>query len=275
MRRDPIALRLKLATCPGLDHNFLLSGAGRSYFIAMRLVPFSLLLLLAARAIGFAAQNPVGNSDQCLVVMAKDWESPTGVLRAFEGTDIPVVLGKKGLGWGAGLVDPRGEGPRKVEGDNKVPAGIFALGPAFGYATAEHARWIKLPYVALTSESEGVDDPHSRYYNQLVERSKVGVVDWHSSEQMRRADDLYKWGIFVAHNPAATPGAGSCIFIHIWRNPSAATVGCTAMAEEKLLGLLRWLDPGFHPILVQMPRSEYDKFQSVYELPDFGGKTTR
>jgi L,D-peptidoglycan transpeptidase YkuD (ErfK/YbiS/YcfS/YnhG family) len=245
----------------------------------MRLVRFSLLFLLGTGAIAAAAPDPLQKSTQCLVVVAKDWNSPTGLLRAFErpsadgawkirGTEILVVLGKKGLGWGLGLIDAKGDGPRKIEGDNKVPAGIFALGPAFGYATAESARWIKLPYVPLTAETEGVDDPHSRYYNQLVERSKVARVDWRSSEQMRRTDDLYKWGLFVAHNPAATPGAGSCIFMHIWRNSSAATVGCTAMPEQNLVELLRWLDPAAHPVLVQMPRHEYAAMQSEIALPD-------
>lgn len=224
-----------------------------------------------------AASNPLSDSRQSLVVVAPTWNSRTGTLRAFErtgnewkirGVPIPVVLGKNGLGWGLGLNDAKKEpGPRKAEGDKRVPAGIFRLGPAFGYAPATSARWMKLPYVPLTPETEGIDDPRSRYYNQLVERSKVAQVDWHSSEQMRRDDDLYKWGLFVAHNPAATPGAGSCIFLHIWRNPSAATVGCTAMREQDLLRLLRWLDPNEHPVLVQMPRREYETRQSKFGLP--------
>jgi L,D-peptidoglycan transpeptidase YkuD (ErfK/YbiS/YcfS/YnhG family) len=243
----------------------------------MRLISTSLLLLVAAITAS-AAQDPLRNSRQCLVVIAKDWNSTTGVLRAFvrprtagswkiRGTDVPVVLGKSGLGWGLGLVEAKGGGPPKIEGDNKVPAGIFRLGSAFGYAPAQRARWIKLPYVALTAETEGVDDPHSRYYNQLVERSKIARVDWRSSEQMRRPDDLYKWGIVVAHNSAATPGAGSCIFLHIWKDSSAATVGCTAMAEQNLIQLLRWLDPAAHPVLVQMPRRDYAVVQPKFALP--------
>jgi len=177
-------------------------------------------------------------------------------------------MGKNGLGWGLGLIDAKGHaGPRKIEGDNRVPAGIFRLGPAFGYAPARSASWIKLHYVPLTKTTEGVDDPRSRYYNQLVDPSKVARVDWRSSEQMRRTDDLYKWGIFVAHNPTAAPGAGSCIFLHIWRNSSAATVGCTAMAEPDLLRLLRWLDPAAKPVLVQMPRREYEESRSEFGLP--------
>jgi D-alanyl-D-alanine dipeptidase len=84
---------------------------------------------------------------------------------------------------------------------------------------------------------------------------------------MMRTDDLYKWGIVVAHNPAAQPGAGSCIFLHIWKNSSAPTAGCTAMAEEDLVKLLRWLDPTARPILVQMPAANYQRFQSRLGLP--------
>jgi L,D-peptidoglycan transpeptidase YkuD (ErfK/YbiS/YcfS/YnhG family) len=244
----------------------------------MRLISISLFLwTVAMTALG--ASGPLRRSRQCLVVVAPAWNSKTALLRACERTSpdsdwkmrgdaIPVVLGKNGLGWGRGVIAAEtGGGPRKVEGDNRAPAGIFRLGPAFGYAPARHAGWIKLRYVPVTQETEGIDDPHSRYYNQLVDRPKVPQVDWRTSEQMLRTDDLYKWGIFVAHNPAALPGAGSCIFLHIWRNSSAATAGCTAMAERDLLQLLRWLDPAAQPVLVQVRRADYQTLQRQLHLP--------
>lgn len=223
------------------------------------------------------APNPLSGSRQCLVVTSPDWGSTTGELRTFErsrtgdwkaaGGPVPVVLGKKGLAWGIGLWPAPKTGPHKIEGDNKATAGIFRLGPAFGYAPAEEAGWINLRYVSLTENTEGVDDPRSRFYNQLVDRTKVRQVDWKSSEKMRRADVLYKWGLFVAHNPSAKPGAGSCIFLHIWRNSTAATAGCTAMPEKNLVALLRWLKPAAHPILIQMPRKEYEKLPPELNLP--------
>lgn len=244
----------------------------------MRLIPLSLFLLMMAMSAP-ATTDPLRNSRQSVVVVAPNLGSEIGVLRTFERTSadrdwkmlggpVPVVLGKKGLAWGRGLLDPaNGAALRKIEGDNKAPAGIFRLGPAFGYAPAKRARWIKLRYVPLTNETEGIDDPRSRYYNQLVDRSKVARVDWRSSEQMLRADDLYKWGVVVAHNSAAAPGAGSCIFLHIWKNSSTPTTGCTAMAEPDLVRLLRWLDPAAQPVLVQMPARDYATFRSRFGLP--------
>jgi L,D-peptidoglycan transpeptidase YkuD (ErfK/YbiS/YcfS/YnhG family) len=253
-----------------------------AYFIAMRRVGFSLLILamiLTTETVR-GAENPLRRTRQALVVVAENWHAKSGVLRAFErtdatsqwhqrGADIPVMLGKKGLAWGRGIASAETQpGPRKVEGDNKVPAGIFRLGPAFGYASARAARWIKLRYVQSTESMEAVDDPRSRYYNQLIDRSKTAHPDWHSSELMRRADDLYKWGIFVGHNPDAVPGAGSCIFMHIWKDASTATVGCTAMAEPEIVRLLRWLDPAARPVLVQMPRGNYPACQASFGLPN-------
>ena len=237
----------------------------------------SLLLVMSSPALSGAADSLL-KSRQCLVVVAENWSATTGTLRSFERATAtgdwkirvgptPVVLGKKGLAWGVGLVRARGAVPQKKEGDNKVPAGVFDLGPAFGYAPANRARWIKLKYVPLTEQTEGVDDPGSHYYNRLVERSEVAKVDWHSSERMRRNDDLYKWGIVVDHNPSAIPGAGSCIFIHIWKNASSPTVGCTAMAEPDLVALLKWLDPAAHPLLIQLPRDEYSRLQSTFSVP--------
>jgi len=239
----------------------------------------ALLLCSVPIATSWAATRELDRSRQCIMVLTNDWASTNGVLHAFERAEttaswkkqIPkfaVVVGKNGLGRGRGLIHLDFKGaPHKKEGDDRAPAGIFRLSSAFGYATARSAAWVKLPYLTLSKQTEGIDDPNSHYYNKLVDRSKITQIDWRSSEKMRRDDILYKWGVMVDHNPAAIPGAGSCIFLHIWKNSSAPTAGCTAMPESDLLRLLRWLDPARHPILVQMPRAAYQLIQSKYGLP--------
>jgi D-alanyl-D-alanine dipeptidase len=241
----------------------------------------SLLLLACAwpLASGRAATRELDRSNQCVVVLANDWTSTTGVLQAFEragakaswkehGPGLAVVLGKNGLGQGLGLVrlDFK-HAPKKQEGDNRAPAGIFRLSYAFGYAPVYETIGIGIPYMPLTTQTEGIDDPKSRYYNRLVDRAGVVAVDWRSSEKMRRDDDLYKWGVVVEHNPAPIPGAGSCIFLHVWKNSSTATAGCTAMPERDMERLIRWLDHSREPILVQMPRANYRAIRARYGLP--------
>jgi L,D-peptidoglycan transpeptidase YkuD (ErfK/YbiS/YcfS/YnhG family) len=244
-----------------------------------RLVTFLVLACSWPLVTGRAATRELERSRQSVVVLTDNWNSTTGVTHLFErsnsagdwkerGPAFAVVVGKNGLGLGRGLISLNFDGaPRKKEADDRAPAGIFRLSSAFGYAPKQSAGWIRLPYLALSEQIEGIDDPNSRHYNKLVDRSKVVNIDWRSSEKMRRDDVLYKWGLVVDHNPTAVPGAGSCIFLHIWKSPASATAGCTAMPESDLVKLLRWLDPVQHPILVQMPRAAYRSIQTKYGLP--------
>ena len=225
------------------------------------------------------AQQPLKSSTQALVVTTSDWSAVEGKLQRFERSDahkkwkavgepVTVVVGKNGLGWGTGVVpvDPQAGGPIKKEGDGKAPAGVFRLSTAFGYAPQEQPGWT-MPYVSLTPTVECVDDTASKFYNRILDRSSVNP-DWHSSEQMRRNDELYRWGIVVDHNANPnTPGGGSCIFMHIWRGPGQGTVGCTAMPQEKLEAVLGWLDPKKNPRLVQLPAAEYEKLRERWKLP--------
>jgi L,D-peptidoglycan transpeptidase YkuD (ErfK/YbiS/YcfS/YnhG family) len=221
-------------------------------------------------------ENILGETQECLVVITDSWPSTTGRMFLFErrpespwqqhGSAIPVVLGKGGLGWGRGLTrQPLGEGPTKKEGDNRAPAGIFRLRSVFGYTRKNPGT--KMPYIHLTNKMVAVNDPSSRYYNQMVDASQIKGPDWHSAETMVLGDIRYKWGVFVEHNTPAKPGAGSCIFLHVWKDSQTATAGCTALPEEDLVRIIHWLDPARHPLLVQMPRAVYDKLRAKEDLP--------
>ncbi len=232
-------------------------------------------LLLALQA---QAATPIAGAERLLVVTTAGWDSAPGTLRRFErgadgawlpvGDSIRVVVGEHGLGWGVGLhPSDAGAGPVKHEGDGRAPAGVFRLSTAFGYAPEDSAAWVPLEYHRATPTYECVDDAGSRYYNQTLERGTV-FPDWSSSEIMRRRDVLYRWGVIVAHNMPATPGRGSCIFLHIWSGPDdSGTAGCTAMAEPALLEVMRWLDPRKHPLLVQLTRGEYSRLREAWQLP--------
>lgn len=216
----------------------------------------------------------LNTSNQLIIVTTKNWTDIQGTAQRYErhgqtfekyGEPFAVVVGKSGLAWGKGLtvVDQR-DGPVKREGDGKAPAGIFKLGTAFGYANSADT---KLPYLALTSTEECVDDSRSKRYNQLVDGATV-AKDWNSSEQMRRDDDMYRNGIFIEHNTPASAGAGSCIFFHIWRGPTSPTLGCTAMDPANIAQLFSWLDPRQEPLLVQLPESEYAQLRDSWSLPE-------
>ncbi len=219
-----------------------------------------------------AAAAPLERSRQCLIVTTDSWESASGTMSMFErnatsswrptGSTISVVVGRAGLAWGRGLIETSGlSGPVKKEGDYKAPAGVFKLGSVFGLK-----RETKMPFVAITENVVAVDDPHSRYYNRLVDGSEIRRRDWKHAEKMFGVD-VYKCGVFVEHNIPPKPGAGSCIFLHIWQNRATSTSGCTAMAEENLRIIIRWLDPAKHPVLVQLPRPAYENLRDKWNLP--------
>jgi D-alanyl-D-alanine dipeptidase len=83
-----------------------------------------------------------------------------------------------------------------------------------------------------------------------------------------RSVEGYRWGLVVRHN-AAPPvaGRGSCIFLHVWAGPGRGTAGCTAMGEESLTEILRWLDPKKGPLLVQLTEVEYARLRGAWRLP--------
>jgi D-alanyl-D-alanine dipeptidase len=125
---------------------------------------------------------------------------------------------------------------------------------------------VSLPYVQATPELRCVDDPRSRHYNRIVSTAGT-TIDWQSAEYMRREDELYAIAIVVEHNTKQTePGAGSCIFIHVWRGPESGMTGCTAMPMDTLEAFTGWLQPNA-AALVALPRSEYEALKRRWRLP--------
>ncbi|HEX5872043.1 MAG TPA: hypothetical protein VFY65_16550, partial [Longimicrobium sp.] len=215
----------------------------------MHIRALALALLLAAPAACQPARMPHPASDddaalQMIVATTADWDAVDATLQRYErgapgqpwravGDAIPAAVGRTGLAWGDGIhPDPAGDGPRKREGDGKAPAGIYRLSSAFGYAPPAETGWIRLPYVQADPGIECVDDSRSRFYNRRVDRDTIPQPDWTSHEELRRTDELYRWGVWVDHNSSPPrPMRGSCIFLHVWAGPGVATSGCTAMAE--------------------------------------------
>lgn len=250
-----------------------------------RVAPFLLALLLAA-----CAHRPVAdvaeaarwsNAQQLVLVTSADWNATDGQLRRFErdgdgwtqvGAAVPITLGRTGSAWGIGLNAARDDGPVKREGDGKSPAGVFAIGPAFGYAASARTG---LDYKAMGGNDWCIDVPESAYYNRIVDRSVVKAPGLDkSSEPMRRdlhvdGDQRYREGFVIEHNAdGAVRQGGSCIFAHLWKAPGETTSGCTAMAPASMDTLLAWLDARRRPVFVQLPRAEYARLAHDWKLPE-------
>lgn len=237
------------------------------------------LPLLVSCAAAVMPRYAIRRAEQMVLVIAERDDSRTAVLRAVErdGTSMrtvfgtPVTIGRNGMGWGRGLHGPsapRESEPVKREGDGKSPMGVFTLPGATGYDPPGEAP-TRLPY----RQANGlicVDDPSSPLYNRVttVDDSGLDTESPPSHERMRRDDDLYRYVVIVGHNTAGTePGAGSCIFLHLWMDADTPTAGCTAMPGSAMLRLMRWLDPDKRPVLVQLTRDVYERERRAWDLP--------
>ena len=222
----------------------------------MRMI-FTLLMWLVSTLYA----DTLSQTKQLIVVTTNGWNENSGVLQRFQkgtkgwhkvGKEIAVRLGRNGLGWGIGLHHtPEDADYIKKEGDGRSPAGIFTLKQAFGYFPFN----VKYPYRVYKETDHCVDDIHSKYYNKIVDSTKIDV-DYKSKEYMKFPKDYYKYGIVVNHNhideAGAVPGAGSCIFLHIKDIPTA---GCTVMTEAEIKEIIHWLNASKYPLLVQGPQS--------------------
>ncbi len=148
---------------------------------------------------------------------------------------VPATVGR------SGIIDAA----QKREGDGYTPAGLYALPFAFGDAPAITTA---MPYREATAETIWVDDPSAPDYNRWTTRSESHAK---SFEVMRREDGQYALGLVIAYNlEPTTPGAGSAIFLHVWRAPDAPTSGCVALSKESVAALLARLDPEKKPMIV-------------------------
>lgn len=213
---------------------------------------------------------------QALIVLTDSWDSLQATMYAAEWRDSgwvvlrqhACVVGNNGLGWGSGVLDFTDRpGPVKHEGDKKSPAGIFTIGTAFGIFDEAALPALGVPYQVVEYELQCIEDTSSGFYNQLI-REDDPRKDWEQNDRMTRKDHVYNLGAFVNHNTnPARPGDGSCIFLHLWRDDSHGTLGCTAMEQEKLLEHLQWLNLDKSPVLVQVPESEYVRISAEFGLP--------
>ena len=184
----------------------------------------------------------VGAALQAIVVTAPRYAATTATLTAYERGPggWRTVFGPWSANVGTRGVAPPGE---KREGDGRTPSGVYGFDFFFGVVADPG---VKFPYRRITSRSiVWDDDPASPLYNTWVDldRQQAGV-----NPEPMYTTPAYNHGAVIAYNADRTPPLGSAIFLHV--STGGPTAGCVSLPEPQLVEVLRWLDPGGHPMIV-------------------------
>lgn len=244
---------------------------------------FFVAATLATAAPVNAQKLDVRSAQQLLVVYSAGFDAPRGQLRRFErpapgaafrpvGEPLDVALGRAGLAWRSdvGAPPPLSPGPQKREGDGRSPAGLLALGAMWGYAK-DPPSGVRISYTQADERMRCVDDVKSSHYGRIVAAPPGNAPPpWSSAELLRMPTDHYKYLVVIDYNmKQPSPGAGSCIFLHVAPSPlgtEGPTAGCTALVESQLISLLRWIDPARTPLLLQLPKDVLKTAAKSFDL---------
>ena len=237
---------------------------------------FGLLAVLLALTLHSWAAGLDASVQQIIVSVASDWDASTGKLQLFErrgndwkpsGPPISVLYGKNGLVWGRGVYGTNEPGAHKQERDGRAPAGVFRIGTIYTYDSALPDD-SKYPFHTVNDGDAWVDDITSPDYNKHVAVDPKNPPPWFEKQKMRHGDFAYRWLVEIRHNsdPPVANG-GSAIFFHIRRGPARKTAGCTTMAEDDLVKLIKWLRADKNPHYALLPRSEYEAKWKAWGLP--------
>lgn len=154
----------------------------------------------------------------------------------YLGRRIPCAIGR-----GAVRQDKR-------EGDLASPAGAWRLRWLYWRADRGAAPCGIVPSWPLGPRQGWSEDPADPAYNRPIRHPHA-----HPADRMFRGDPLYDLCVVTDHNSApVVPGAGSAIFLHLWRRPRWPTAGCVAFRRTDLEWILAHWTP--HSRVVIWPR---------------------
>lgn len=137
------------------------------------------------------------------------------------------------------FIGKNGVTENKREGDGKTPMGEFKVGIALGIHPKEQIN-TKLEYKQISPNMYWIDDPKSKYYNQLVDISTTHKKDWTSAEHLIDFPIQYEYLVELKTNPYNIPEKGSAIFLHCIKNKS--TAGCIAINKYIMKKILQNVD---------------------------------
>lgn len=143
----------------------------------------------------------------------------------FQGRTYACAVGRGGIG------------QKRGEGDGVTPVGVFHITRVLLRPDRMDFEAGDVPTRAIGLGDIWSDDPDDPAYNSGL----TAFGHPFSHEALRRADPVYDTVAVLDYNMPAVPGAGSAIFLHVWRKPRHPTEGCVAFYRFDLVEILsRW-----------------------------------
>ena len=140
------------------------------------------------------------------------------------------------------------------EMDLCTPTGVYTLSEAFGVANDPGSN---VGYRVLDGSEYWVDDVDSPYYNTMQFGAPTGR--WKSAEHLTEYQNAYKYALVIDYNRwPVVPGKSSAIFLHV--DVGIPTYGCVAVASNKMVEILNWVNPSSNPKI--MLSLSYDELYS-------------
>jgi L,D-peptidoglycan transpeptidase YkuD (ErfK/YbiS/YcfS/YnhG family) len=134
-------------------------------------------------------------------------------------------------------IGKNGRTTKKIEGDNKTPKGLYALGPLYYRKDRILKPSTKLKKIEIKKNFGWCDDIKSKFYNKPV---KINKKIRH--EKLHRNDKKYDLFIPIKYNSKRPKkNKGSAIFLHLTNNYKK-TQGCVAIKEKDMLILLKLIN---------------------------------
>ena len=134
-------------------------------------------------------------------------------------------------------IGKNGKTTKKIEGDNKTPKGLYALGPLYYRKDRLPKLSTKLKKIEIMKNFGWCDDVKSKFYNKPI-KTNINV----RHEKLYRNDKKYDLLIPIEYNSKRPKkNKGSAIFLHLTNNYKK-TQGCVAIKEKDMLILLNLIN---------------------------------
>lgn len=195
----------------------------------------------APSAPNFPVPVNVGNATQVITVKASgSYATVTAWAKGSSGWKS--VISDSGRVGSNGVVD----GATRRQSTYTTPSGTYTITEGFGVESSGTS----MPYTRVNSSHWWVQDPESKFYNQMHTEAGADFPLTESgergSEHLINYPTQYAKALVINFNRwPATPGRGAGIFLHV--NGKGATAGCVSVPRATMDRIMGWIKPGAQP----------------------------